>query len=107
MKPGLAPFYCSGPNCGVWLRERPPLTEKLVVDAFRDNFSHDVHGWRDESGGKLPLRAGVLTVTTTERISNPGDSTYADERTRQHRFCPTCAAVVKDALLQLGFHLYD
>jgi hypothetical protein len=84
-------FYCA--ICKVWLRARPPLTEDMVAEAFAENERpHQVVSVI----GKGPLVTGVLTVTVVE----VADRERSAEAVR--RFCPTCAPVMKDGLMELG-----
>lgn len=91
-------FKCSW--CKVWLRERPPIGDKLIEEAYRLNKMGDLKRLSASVVGNRPLIRDTLTLT----ITDTGDLAREDMR-ETLRFCPSCALVAKDALLELGFTL--
>ncbi len=97
----LAPerFYCC--RCREWLRERPELTDDLVGEAVSINITPTKVV---SIIGRGALRVGVLTITVNEKYGDEKHPPHQDDSETQ-RYCPKCAPIAKDALLQLGFNL--
>lgn len=90
-------FYCC--QCKAWVRERPPLTPELIEEALRLNGPRE--RWKITSTiGNRRLVEGTLTIAVNTR--DPG---LFDPGSEIRRYCPKCAPIAKDALLQLGFNL--
>lgn len=95
--PFIERFNCS--RCRVWLRNRPELTDTLIGEAHHANVTRDATGRLPHSVvGKNRMVEGVLSIASTEVLAD-------GERRETLRFCPSCALVAKDALLELGFTL--